>query len=605
MLYNKPMPPLHELLGLGYLYEALQKERATEKPSSTFFQLQEKYSLAPSVTESLRESKKVFSRLLKAFPEDPYYRWMNQLLDAWLGQGFTPGSLNERNLSSLSLRFRESGDELGIGHAGMVGGIGVEDFDQDGTYDIISGSMGLNDPLFYYKGNPAGGFHLKNKEALLEGSTGGLSIITGDFNNDGFPDVYVARGGTMASAGKLPNSLLRNNKDGTFTDITVQAGLLNNYPSNHAHFVDYNNDGNLDLFVANESVTSHFANANPCQLFHNNGNGTFTDVSVKTGLYLSEMVKGSAWLDANNDGWMDVYVSIAGDSNQLYLNKGPGSKSGGQGVFEKVAGAGGAAGPFNSGYCVASDINQDGWEDLLVFQTKPNTNEASYASPFVNDTAVSLVPFLFLNQGNGTFQKAQNSWAPTYSVLALGGASGDLSNNGYPDVYVGTGNANLQTLVPNSLLVNEGNSLAVAGPASGTALLGKTHAVRLADLNHDGNLDIVASTGGFFEVERMPPALMINESPIDYAWVKIKLKGKKANRQGVGSRIQVTTINQEGNEQNWYHRVGTGHSPAEVHIGLGKAKEIKEVTIQWADPSGKLQKVQNLPVNQRLTIQQE
>jgi hypothetical protein len=597
--------PIHELIGLSYVYEALQKQQQRDYPSSAnFFLLQENNALEPKVTEALQPAAKTFRRLLTAFPEDAYYGWMNRLLEAWLGQGFRPDPFAEGYFSPHSLRFRELAGSMGLPHKGMLGGVCVEDFNRDGVYDIISGAIGLNDPLFYYEGDPSGGFRHRSKEALLEGSIGGISIIQGDYNNDGYPDVYVVRGGTLASGGKQPNSLLKNNGDGTFTDVTVQAGLLDFHPGNHAHFVDYDKDGQLDIFVANESLTSHFSNADPCKLFHNNGDGTFTEVSTEVGLDISKMVKGSAWLDVNNDGWLDVYVSIAGDSNRLYLNKGLGSGNG-TWAFEEVPGAGGAGEPVNSGYCLATDFDQDGREDLLVFQTNPNHFEASFLNPFLKAEDPSLAPVLFLNQGNGQFKSSPNSWTPSYPILALSGASGDLSNNGYPDVYVGSGNASLQTLVPNSLLLNSGHSLAPDMPSSGTAYLGKTQAVQLADFNQDGKLDILASMGGFYEVERLRPAVMLNESSSSHSWMKVRLEGKQANRQGVGSRIVVTTRNADGSEQVWYHRVGTGHSPAEVHIGLGGATEITELAIHWADRTGKIQRVRNPPLNQGLTVKQE
>jgi hypothetical protein len=316
------------------------------------------------------------------------------------------------------------------------------------------------------------------------------------------------------------------------------------------------------------------------------------------------MVKGSAWLDVDNDGWLDVYLSVAGDSNRLFLNKGP---AGGNGEwrFEEVAGAGGAGVPLQSGFCLPIDLDQDGWEDLLVFETSPNHFEPAFLNPFLKKETASFEPVLFLNQKNGQFTRAPRSWASGYPLLALSGASGDLSNNGYPDVYVGSGNASIQTLVPNSLLLNSGRSLAPDQPFSGTGHLGKTNAVRLADFNQDGKLDILAAMGGFYEVERMRPALMLNESPAVHSWIQIKLTGTQANKQGAGSRITVTTRKGDGSEQVWYHRVGTGHSPAEVHIGLGEAPEIAEVAIQWAGPTGKVQRLKNPAVNQRLTIRQE
>ncbi|CAN5481122.1 hypothetical protein BH23BAC1_BH23BAC1_23890 [soil metagenome] len=599
---QKENAPIHTLIGLSYIYQALLEDNKSNY--TTFFQIKNEYNIKDSSLDLLRPAKLTFGNLGQKFPEDNYYSWINKLLDSWLEGYFILKETNQQFQNSNNLYFKESATLKGIHHKGMIGGICVADFNKDGYYDLFSGSIGLNDALFYYEGNSNGNFKLRSKEAFLEGSIGGGSIIQGDFDNDGFPDVYIIRGATLSFTGRQPNSLLKNNGDGTFTDITEQAGLLDFYPGNHAHFVDYNNDGFLDIFVANESLTSYFRNANPCQLFHNNGDGTFTEVGKNYGLDISQMVKGSSWLDVNNDGLLDLYISIEGDSNRLYLNKGF-QASNNKWLFEPIAKAAGASLPLRSGYSVANDFNQDGWEDLLVYGTNPNDMTAFYLNPFMENLNSTFEPILFLNQGDGSFQQANKLWMVDYDLMVLGGASGDIDNNGYPDIYTGTGNSHIQTIIPNSLIRNSGKTLLVDKTSSGISFLNKTHTVQLVDINFDGQLDIVATMGGFFEFERWNPALMINESNLTNSWIQIELEGKSANKQGIGSLIEVTTRSLDGKEKKGFYRISTNQSPSVAHIGLGKADEIAKITIYWPDANGNIQTVKDVEINQFIRINQE
>lgn len=599
---QKDNAPIHLLIGLSYIYEALSKEN--HESYSTFFQLKKEYNIKESSLILIKQSKETFEKLAQLFPDDKYYRWINKLLDSWINGRYMFEESIQDDWNMDKLRFKESANITGIRHKGMIGGICVADFNKDGYYDFFSGSIGLNDALFYYEGNSDGIFTLQSKEALLEGSIGGGSIIQGDFNNDGFPDVYIVRGGTLSLNGRQPNSLLKNNGDGTFIDVTEQAGLLDFYPGNHAHFVDFNNDGYLDIFVANESLTSYFRNAIPSQLFQNNGDGSFTEVSKKYGLDISQMIKGSIWLDINNDGLLDLYLSIEGDKNRLFLNKGYQSPDD-KWLFEPISDAAGASLPIQSGYCVANDFNQDGWEDIFVFGTKPNEVTSFYLNPFMENPSSTFEPILFLNKGDGSFQKADSTWMIDYDLMVLGGASGDLDNNGYPDIYTGNGNSHIQTMIPNTLLRNSGRSLPVDSSPSGTSFLYKTYSAQMVDINFNGKLDIMASSGGFFEFERQTPLLMLNESESSGSWIQIQLEGTSANKQGIGSLIQVITKGHDGKKHNWFHRISTNQSPSVAHIGLGQAKEIAEIKINWPDANGNVQIIKDVSLNKPIKIKQK
>ncbi len=196
----------------------------------------------------------------------------------------------------------------------------MEDFDADGDLDIMASSCGFRDQLRYFRNNGDGTFTERTAEAGLTGEVGGLNITHGDYNNDGYPDVLVLRGGWLFEQGEHPNSLLRNNRDGTFNDVTEEAGLLTFHPTQAAAWGDFDNDGWVDIFVGNESDGKK---TRPCQLFHNNGDGTFTECADGLGIAAVGYVKGVVWGDYNNDGWLDLYVSRMGGTNILYRNEGP------------------------------------------------------------------------------------------------------------------------------------------------------------------------------------------------------------------------------------------------------------------------------------------
>src|SRR5450631_4000087 len=202
-------------------------------------------------------------------------------------------------------RFPEVAAARGLSEFGAAGGIILEDFDNDGHLDVMISHMGIADQLEYFHNNGDGTFSRMTEQAGLKGIVGGLNLVQADYNNDGCIDVFIPRGAWLHEAGKLPPSLLRNNCDGTFTDVTAKAGLLNFYPTQTATWADVNNDGYLDLFVGYEidkrvdwpQGTKNYS------LYLNNGNGTFTEVGAQSGIQLEGMVKGATFGDYNNDGW--------------------------------------------------------------------------------------------------------------------------------------------------------------------------------------------------------------------------------------------------------------------------------------------------------------
>src|SRR2546426_2068606 len=277
-----------------------------------------------TIEEGSRAAAREYAALLEEDPDDLVCRWLLNIAHMTLGE--YPDKVPRRWLIPPEVfrsqydigRFPDVAGLLGLDAEGHSGGSIMEDFDRDGYLDIMASSSWPSDQIRYFHNNGDGSFSDRTREAGLIGITGGLNIVHADYDNDGYPDVLVLRGAWLGELGRHPNSLLRNNRDGTFEDVTVRAGLLSFHPTQVAAWGDYDNDGWIDLFIGNESVTLpgiwNMIRIRPeelpevlprpkrhrCELFHNNGDGTFTNLAEKAGLDLVGFVKGAAWGDYDN-----------------------------------------------------------------------------------------------------------------------------------------------------------------------------------------------------------------------------------------------------------------------------------------------------------------
>ncbi|MDZ7694092.1 MAG: VCBS repeat-containing protein [Balneolaceae bacterium] len=285
---------------------------------------------------------------------------------------------------------------VGLAEQGLSGGSITEDFNNDGYIDVVASSWGLDDQLHYFENTGQGTFIKKTNEAELTGIVGGLNLRHADFNNDGFADILVLRGAWIQSAGHHPNSLLLNNGDGTFSDVTKSAGLFSLHPTQTAEWGDFNNDGWLDLFIGNETNGS---DVNPCELFLNQGDGTFEEVAASAGVDVTGYVKGVAIGDFNNDGWQDLYVSRYDGPNVLFKNEQ--SSSSDIPTFTDVTQKAGVAQPEISFPTWFWDYNNDGWQDLFVsaYDAIPSDVAREYLGKKINGG----IPRLYKNNGDGTF----------------------------------------------------------------------------------------------------------------------------------------------------------------------------------------------------------
>jgi len=481
-------------------------------------------------------------------------------------------------------RFPDVAGTLGLDVMKLSGGSILEDFDGDGNLDVMCSSIGFKDQLRLFHNNGDGSFTERTVEAGLAGEVGGLNLIQTDYNNDGYPDVLVLRGGWMRSEGRFPKSLLRNNGDGTFEDVTEAAGLISLQPSQTAVWLDYDNDGWLDLFIGNESASRE--DRNRCQLFHNNGNGTFTECALESGVGYPGFVKGVCSADFNHDGRPDLYLSILGRANILYRNDGPaGTNSAGKAIwkFTNVATAAGVTEPLYSFPCWFFDYDNDGWEDLFV---------TGYHIKDVGDICADYLGLptegerarLFHNNHDGTFKDVTREMGLYHILHAMGCNFGDLDNDGFLDFYLGTGDPDLATIVPNRMFRNDGGKrFQDVTTSGGFGNLQKGHGVSFGDIDNDGDQDVYENMGGAVSGDVYHNVLYENPGHGNH-WVTLKLEGVRSNRAAIGARIRVI-LNTDAGERSVYKTVGTGGSfgasPLRQEIGLGKARAISRVEIFW------------------------
>jgi hypothetical protein len=496
----------------------------------------------------------------------------------------------------------------------MVGGVAIFDYDNDGLPDIFftNGaavpSLEKSNPSYsnrLFRNNGDGTFADVTEKAGLQGTGYSMGVAAGDYDNDGFVDLYVT--------GFNRNQLFHNNGDGTFTDVTAKAKVtgigakLGKAWSVAAGWFDYNNDGLLDLFVVNYlnySIATaklcvqqgHPAYCSPVDflgtpniLYRNNGDGTFTDVSEQS--HISQYVgkgMGLAFADYDNDGFTDVFVSNDTFENYLLHNKG-------DGTFTNVALPAGVA--YNAfGNAIAGmgadfrDIDNDGKPDIL--------ESAMFGEGFP----------LYKNLGEGQFQDITSTAglaALTSRSTAWGVGLFDFDNDGSKDLF--TANADILDnsmelahrpfALPNRVFRNKGNLTFedVSSRAGAAFLVPAPHrGAAFGDLNNDGKIDAVVT------VLNSPPEIWMNRSGNQNHWIILKLVGVKSNRDGIGAKVKITTS--LGVQYNAAATAGSYNSSNDkrVHFGLGSATVADTIELSW--PSGIKQVLKGVKADQILTV---
>ncbi len=483
-------------------------------------------------------------------------------------------------------RFPEVAGALGLDVMDLAGGCALDDFDNDGFIDLVSSSWGLQGQLRFFRNDGQGKFVERTKEAGLEGLVSGLNLMQTDYNNDGWLDLWIPRGGWLGPAGRFPKSLLRNNGDGTFTDVTEAAGLLSPHPSQTSAWFDYDGDGWLDVFVGHETVDPR--NPDPCELYHNNRDGTFTEVARLCGVDYARFVKGVTCADYDHDGRPDLYLSCRNSPNLLLHNDGPaepGNPSPGRWKFSEVARKAGVTEPIYSFPTWFFDYDNDGWEDLFV---------SGYLIRGVGDVAAdylglrheAALPKLYRNNRDGTFTDVTAAVRLNRVCHTMGCNFGDLDNDGWLDFYLGTGDPEFSTLIPNRMFRNSGGKqFQDVTTATGTGHLQKGHAIAFVDLDHDGDQDVFADMGGAFTGDTYQNAVFLNPGAGGTnAWLKLKLVGTKSNRAALGAHLAVH-VSTPGGARTVFKTVNSGGSfganPLRQEIGLGNAVAIERVEVFW------------------------
>ena len=496
----------------------------------------------------------------------------------------------------------------------MTGGVALFDYNNDGLLDIFftNGaeipSLQKSNPSFHnrlFRNNGDGTFTDVTEKAGLAGVGYAMGVAAGDYDNDGFVDLYLA--------GFNRNQLFHNNGDGTFSDVTEKAGVSGSLPGGRkpwsvtAGWIDYNNDGRLDLFVVNYLDYS-ISTAHSCQtdnivdycspneyrgtaniLYRNNGDGTFTDVSQQS--HISQYVgkgMGVAFADYDNDGFTDIFVSNDTFPNFLLHNNG-------DGTFTDVALLAGVA--YNdNGKTVAGmgtdfrDIDNDGRPDIF--------HAAMFGDTFP----------LYRNAGNGEFEDVTGKTgiaAMTNRLTAWGAGIFDFDNDGNKDIFV-AGSAILDNAMevnhkpyplPNGLYRNLGKMKFqdVSAQAGAGFFASAAHrGAAFGDINNDGKIDIVVT------VLNGKPQLLINRSPNHNHWIILNLVGVSDNRDGLGTKVKITTASGAQYNQATTAVGYNSSSDKRVYFGLGNATVVDRIELAW--PTGVKQQLTNVMADQILTV---
>jgi hypothetical protein len=542
-----------------------------------------------------QEAARRFEACLAVAPDNLEVRWLLNLAQMVLGRH--PGGVPKAHLllpelfrSEAALpRFLDVAKPAGIGEMGVAGGTITEDFDGDGLLDVVFSSVDRCSPLRLYRNRGDGSFEDRSEAAGILPQLGGINLSLTDYNNDGRMDIFVMRGGWEVP---MRNSLLRNDGGLAFTDVTREAGLLSGEHATHsAAWADFDGDGWLDLFVGHE--------LSPSQLFRNRGDGRFEDVTARAGVGRSAFTKGVAWGDYDSDGLPDLYVSNMFGENFLYHNDGDGR-------FTEVAGKLGVDKPLTSFTTWFFDYDNDGWLDLFVVSFPPSVEE--FVKHYLGEPPIAETLTLYRNHGDGTFRDVSQEAGLRRVVPTMGANFGDLDNDGYLDMYLGTGTPSFAALMPNIMLKNDGGQRFLdVTEATGTGHLQKGHGVAFADLDNDGDLDVVLNVGGSVPGDRYDEAVFDNPGGHGNNWVSLRLLGVKANRAALGARLRLTLEGPLEGSRVRYREAASGGSfgasPLTQHVGLGKATRIRALEIHWPG-SRRTETFEDVPVNRFLQIRE-
>ncbi|WP_167668081.1 CRTAC1 family protein [Mucilaginibacter gossypiicola] len=563
-----------------------------------------------------RKAIEILENVLKSNSQDVQSRWLLNIAYMTLGEypervptQYLVPNLNDGDGQYSVRPFTDIAASVGINLYSRAGGSVADDFDGDGYIDLITTGMDLQDHAHYFHNNADGTFSDRTAQSGLQDVVGGLNAQQTDYNNDGKPDIFIMRGGWLKDGfGNQPCSLLKNNGDGTFTDVTIAAGLKFMHPTQTAVWADFNNDGWLDVFIGMESHgVAEPKNNHPSALYMNNRNGTFTEMAQKAQAQINDFVKGVTSADYNNDGWPDIFVSTMSGKKYLLRNRGMRGKDFG---FDDVTAKAGINIKQNTFTTWFYDYNNDGWPDILAGSYNFTYSLSYYAALEALGTPVpdNGNIFLFNNNRDGTFTNVTHIAGLDKVVFSMGGNFGDIDNDGYPDMYFGTGNPDFASLIPNKLFRNiGGEKFADVTRSSRTGNLQKGHGVSFADFRNNGLQDIFIEMGGAYIGDAYKSAFYLNPGQNNNNWIGLKLLGTKANRSAIGSRIKLT-FKENGLQRSVFKDVNSGgsfgSSPLRQEIGVGQARVIDDIEIRWSG-TGTVQHLYNIKPDQFLEVTED
>jgi enediyne biosynthesis protein E4 len=491
------------------------------------------------------------------------------------------------------------------------------DYDNDGWMDIFLVNSGPSDfwtptkPVHnaLYKNNRDGTFSDVTEKAGVGGAYFGMGVAVGDYDNDGWPDIFVT------SYGKC--ILYKNNHDGTFTDLAERAGVVTPGWTTSAVWFDYDNDGKLDLFVCsfvdysgvrklacgNNQIGKNYYcvprlfNPSASFLYHNNGDGTFTEASKGTAI-AKALGKGLGVVatDINNDGWMDLFVANDTVQNFLFVNRGPGPN--GHWNWDEIALQAGVgfseSGRPRSGMGLdAADLNGDGWQDLFV----ANVDHEMY-SVYINNKDESFHDAAQLH-GVARDTRLMSGWGMKYFDYDNDGLIDLLLANGHPDDMIDLYSMQVKYKEP-MLLFHQGEDHKLHDVSEGAGpVFQKDFAARglaVGDYDNDGAIDVIVGINGG------APVLLKNNAAKGNNWLGLKLESVTSNRDAIGARIRWKA------NGRWIERLKnnggsylSSHDPREV-LGIGTASQIDELEIHWPVPSKQIEKLTGVAPNRYIRI---
>jgi hypothetical protein len=530
---------IREALGVAWLHKAEMDNDVYHRPGDRC--LLSPAGLKPfERTEASTKAIEHFQRYLAHKPQELEVKWLLNI--AYMTIGGYPHRVPPEHLVPVKAlesaedvgRFVDVAAEAGLRSFSLAGAAVVDDFDNDGRFDVVTSSFESCTPMRFFRRLADGGFSEEGAKAGLGDQLGGLNAVQADYDNDGCLDILLMRGAWDRAQRK---SLLRNTCKGGFTDVTVASGVAQPTSSTQAAvWTDIDNDGFLDLFVGNE--------ASEAQLYLNKRDGTFLEIGASAGVARTAFTKGVATFDYDNDGWEDLFVTS--------------------------------------------------------YWTSVEETARTYLGLANNATTLKL----YRNRGDGSFLDVTKDVGLDKVFMPMGSNFGDIDNDGWLDIYLGTGNPSYASLIPSVLLRNrEGKRFVDVTASSGTGELHKGHGVAFADLDNDGDQEIVFEVGGAVPGDAHAMRLFRNPGHGN-DWLALRLVGVKSNRNAIGARIAVTVDGPSG--RRVVHRTVSsggsfGASPLMQHIGLGRVDRIVKVQVRWPSTDTRQQFV-DLPKNQAFEI---